>query len=214
MRNKKQRFLDNEKNPILLQQNKDLYEIIKGQWRTLFFKNDNPIVLEIGCGTGKYTTGLAERFKDKNFIGIDIKGSRMWVGSQYALQNKLDNVSFLRTRIEMLENFFVKNEVDEIFITFPDPMPRKSDIKRRLTSPRFLSIYKKILDSRGIIHVKTDSKILFDYTIQTLNEKKILIIKKFEDLYNSEEKTYHKEIQTTYEKRFLSQGMKIKYLCF
>lgn len=214
-RNKLQKFAENEQSNNVIQQGKEIYEQIKGKWRELHFKNDNDIVLELACGRGEYSVGLAEVYPQKNFIGVDIKGSRFWTGSQYALKNNLDNVAFLRTYIQNLENFFAENEVNEIWITFPDPRPKDSDERRRLTNTRFMDIYKKILVPEGKIHFKTDNIGLFEYTLEeVLPQLKIQDLKYTKDLYQSEMLNLHHNIQTRYEKMFSEKGHKINYLKF
>jgi tRNA (guanine-N7-)-methyltransferase len=185
---------------------------IKGTWNNQIFRNDNPIVLELGCGKGEYTTGLARRFPGKNFIGIDIKGSRIWRGAKTALSERLENVSFLRTRIEMIRSFFGKDEVNEIWLTFPDPRLKKK--RKRLTSPRFLNAYGSFLKDRGLIHLKTDSLILYQYTLDVVRHNNLRIIIHSQDLYHSDIESDILGIQTFYERQFLDQGMQIRYLCF
>jgi len=185
---------------------------LKGSWNRLFFKNDNPIVLELGCGKGEYTTGLARRFSKKNFIGIDIKGSRMWKGARTALAEHLDNVAFLRTHIEMIHSFFGENEIEEIWITFPDPQLKKK--RKRLTSPRFLNTYGGFLIKGGLIHLKTDNTILYQYTIDVARFNQLPVMINTRDLYHSGIDSDILGIQTFYERQFLDQGMKITYLCF
>lgn len=194
----------------------ELYGDIKGKWREIQFENSNPIVLEVGCGRGEYTVGMAQLFPEKNFIGSDIKGARLWKGSTMAEEEDLDNVAFLRTFIEQLEDNFAPQEVDEIWITFPDPRPRDRDIKRRLTSPRFLDIYRKILKLGGILHLKTDNQGLFDYTLEVLQERSSQIEELIytNDLYNSELQEHTMGIYTTYEKRYIAEEIPIKYLQF
>ncbi|MCG8339744.1 MAG: tRNA (guanosine(46)-N7)-methyltransferase TrmB [Cytophagales bacterium] len=214
MRKKLQRFYDNAQSRNVIEPDKPIYKAIKGKWRSLQFKNQHPIVVELACGKGAYTVQLAALFPDKNLIGVDIKGARIWVGSRYATANKLENVAFLRTNIEQVDQFFEENEVDELWITFPDPRPRKRDEKRRLTSPLFLNLYRSILRPGGIVHLKTDNAMLFAYTIETLHAQNIKQLVYTEDLYQSNLLENHYGIQTPYEKRFLEQGKKIKYLCF
>src|SRR5688572_33160801 len=139
---------------------------LKGKWNTDHFKNSNPIVLELGCGKGEYSNGLAEKYPNLNFIGVDIKGARIWRGSKTAQEKKLLNVAFLRTQIEFIESCFEKEEVSEIWITFPDPQPNKE--KKRLTHPVFLNRYKNILKQKGVIHLKTDSAELYEFTLETI----------------------------------------------
>jgi tRNA (guanine-N7-)-methyltransferase len=185
---------------------------LKGQWKLTLFNNDHPIVLELGCGKGEYTVGLGSKFDEKNFIGIDIKGSRMWRGAKTALAEKLNNVKFLRTRIEMINSFFSKDEVDEIWITFPDPQLKKK--RKRLTSPRFLMNYSCFLKENGLVHLKTDNDVLYQYTLDLARINGFKIRYETSDLYRSEVHNDILEIKTFYEKQFLSQGMRINYLCF
>jgi tRNA (guanine-N7-)-methyltransferase len=185
---------------------------LKGNWNRVFFKNDNPIVLELGCGKGEYTTGLARRFPKKNFIGIDIKGSRMWKGARTALAEHLDNVAFLRTHIEMIDSFFGEEEIEEIWITFPDPQLKRK--RKRLTSPRFLNTYGGFLKKGGLVHLKTDSAVLYQYTIDLARYNQLTVKTNTRDLYHSGIDSDILGIQTFYERQFLDQGMKITYLCF
>jgi tRNA (guanine-N7-)-methyltransferase len=186
---------------------------IKGRWNQELFKNRNPLVLELGCGKGEYTVGLANNFPDKNFIGIDIKGARMWRGAKTANEQNLPNVAFLRTRIEFINSFFSEDEVDEIWITFPDPQPGGRNSNKRLTSPWFLNSYRLFLKDKGIINLKTDNKELYDFTSKVLNFNKLEIILSTNDLY-SEKTDSILSIRTHYEKIFLDAGLKIYYLSF
>lgn len=188
------------------------YGQLIGKWREEFFENDNPLVLEIGCGRGEYTVGMAKLFPEKNFIGLDIKGARIWKGSTLAEEEELDNVAFLRTFIEHLDENFADDEVDAIWVTFPDPRPRDRDVKRRLTSPRFLDNYEKIVKPGGIIHLKTDNQMLFDYTLEVLQERGAKDLLFTHDLYQSDLQEHTMGIYTTYEKRYLEEGITIKYL--
>lgn len=185
---------------------------MKGNWNQHFFKNQNPIVLELGCGKGEYTTGLAQHFKHKNFIGVDIKGARMWKGAQFAIENNLDNVGFLRTQIEMTDQFFGPGEISEIWLTFPDPQMKKE--RKRLTSTRFIELYRKFLIQDGIIHLKTDSNFQYQYTLEMAKANNFHIINNVDDIYAGTEIDKVLQIKTYYEKQWISRGLKIKYLSF
>ena len=213
-RSKLEKFAAIAERENVVEPGEELYGQLKGQWRQEFFENDNPLVLEIGCGRGEYTVGMARLFPEKNFIGLDIKGARIWKGSTMAQEENLHNVGFLRTFIENLEDNFAEGEVDEIWVTFPDPRPRDRDIKRRLTSPRFLDLYAKILKPGGIVHLKTDNQMLFDYTLEVLNERQPKDLLSTADLYQSDLQEHTMGIYTTYEKRYLEEGITIKYLQF
>lgn len=188
---------------------------LKGKWAD-FFGNDNPITLELGCGKGEYTVGLARRFPDRNFIGIDIKGARMWTGAKQAEALGLKNVAFLRTDIELISNFFTAGEVSEIWITFPDPQMQKP--RKRLTATRMLSLYASILSPSGIINLKTDSPFLYAYTTLLLSHNEIMPISRTDDLHNPENSSMFPaaltEIRTHYEQQWLSRGLTIKYISF
>lgn len=215
-RKKLERFTVNQSSDNVFEPGKENYEKIKGNWHRDFFGNQNPVVLELACGRGEYTVGLARQFPDKNFIGIDIKGDRIWHGSQTAKDENLNNVAFLRTHILFLEKFFAENEVSEIWIVFPDPRPRERDRKRRLTSPRFLAFYQKILTENGLICLKTDNTAFYEYTLEVCRsgdfEIKELVFT--DDLYASPLAAEHFGITTRYEKIWSEKGEKIKYLRF
>lgn len=185
---------------------------MKGRWNELFFENKNPIVLELGCGKGEYTVGLAKLYPEKNFIGIDIKGSRMWSGAKESIDENLTNVAFLRTHIELLDNFFGENEISEIWITFPDPQMNK--VNKRMTSTRFMKMYRQILVQNGIIHLKSDSNFMFTYTSALIEVNDLPILFKTDDLYNSDLVDKVLNIRTYYEQQWLSRGLSIKYLKF
>lgn len=185
---------------------------LKGKWHAGVFENNHPIVLELGCGKGEYTVGLSKKFLHKNFIGIDIKGSRIWRGAKTAIAEKLNHVKFLRTRIEMINSFFSENEVDEIWITFPDPQLKKK--RKRLTAPRFLMSYSRFLKNNGLVHLKTDNDVLYQYTLELVRVNGFKILYETDDLYHSGVCDDILEIKTFYENQFLSQGMRINYLCF
>ncbi len=185
---------------------------LRGQWGKEYFHNDNPIVLELGCGKGEYGVGLAQKFPDKNFIGIDIKGARMWTGARRAEEMGLKNVAFLRTNIELLPHFFGADEVSEIWITFPDPQMKKE--RKRLTSTRFLELYREVLIPNGTIHLKTDSPFLYTYTHLLTGLNKLETIVDTDDLYHSDIVTDILEIRTFYEQQWLDRGLTIKYISF
>ncbi|MCD4772652.1 MAG: tRNA (guanosine(46)-N7)-methyltransferase TrmB [Bacteroidales bacterium] len=187
---------------------------LKGKWKKEYFKNDKPITLELGCGKGEYTLGLARKYPNKNFIGIDIKGARLWRGATTALEERINNIAFIRTRIELIEDYFDEGEVDEIWITFPDPHPKTPRIRKRLTNPRFLEMYRNILAKGSTIHLKTDNQMLFDYTFELLNELNLEIVSHTNDVYNSDIDDDILSIKTFYEKKFLKENISIKYLKF
>lgn len=187
---------------------------VKGKWRYEIFHNENPIILELGCGKGEYTTGLAARFPGNNYAGLDIKGARMWRGAKKAHEGNLPNCAFLRTRIEFITSFFAENEVDEIWITFPDPHNGKRNSNKRLTCPWFLNNYRKIIRNNGIIHLKTDNTELFNYTRSVAERNKLQIISSSEDLYSDKAGDEILSIRTHYENLFLKDGLKINYLSF
>ncbi len=215
MKRKLERFKEIESQSNVIEPSKDIYHYIRGKWNDDFFKNDNPITIELACGRGEYTVGLAKLFPNNNYIGVDIKGERIWKGSFRAREENLGNVAFLRTMILLIENFFEGGEVNEIWITFPDPRPRKRDIKRRLTSPRFLSIYKRLLKPGGYVRLKTDNTGLYEYSLEELqNRKDITDLKFSDDVYNSDLRPECFDIKTRYELAFASKGEKIKYLRF
>jgi len=186
---------------------------LKGIWGKQFFVNDHPIVLELGCGKGEYTVGLARMFPEKNFIGIDIKGARLWKGAREIHTEGLKNAALLRTNIELLPMFFAENEISEIWITFPDPQMKKT--KKRLTSTRFIECYNSFLKPGGLIHLKTDSNFLFNYTSALVKENDFEVKAETDDLYSSPGTADEiLSIKTFYEQQWLSRGMKIKYLRF
>jgi len=187
---------------------------LKGKWSSGFFKNQNELVLELGCGKGEYTTGLASRYPNRNFIGVDIQGARLWRGLKTAEEEQLKNVAFIRVRINLIPYIFGKDEVSEIWITFPDPRARKSDAKKRLTSPEFLEYYKTFLKAGGIIHVKTDNIIFFENTLDVIREGGHELLFSTYDVYDEGFDNELTQIQTFYEKKWLANGTKIKYLKF
>lgn len=191
---------------------------MRGQWHEKFFNNDNPIVLELGCGRGEYTVGLARLFPDKNFIGVDIKGARMWTGATESLNEGMKNVAFLRTHIEFIDRFFAPGEVAEIWLTFSDPQMKK--VTKRLTSTFFLERYRRFLVNDGLVHLKTDSNFLFTYTNYVVDENKLPVLFRTDDLYHTlsvekdEEVQRILGIQTYYEQQWIARGLNIKYLKF
>lgn len=196
---------------------------LKGKWAQDQFKNDNPITLELACGKGEYTTGQAAMYPDRNFIGLDIKGNRMWIGAKYALENGLKNVAFLRTRIDHIDNLFGEKEVAEIWIIFPDPQPQKNRIRKRLTSPIFVERYRKILKEGGIVQLKTDNYPLFEYTQEVIAELGLKTLCESTDVYADLEKGENEflcsrerelRIRTYYEGLWLEEGRKINYIAF
>lgn len=186
-----------------------------GKWRSGHFQNAHPLTLELACGKGEYTVGLARMFPDRNVIGVDVKGARIWKGASRALEAQLPNAAFLRTRIEMLGNFFGAHEVDEIWIVFPDPFPRESKSNRRLTAPPFLSIYRRILRPGGLVHLKTDDRNLYDFTLEVLaSEQDARVIAHNDDIYAGALPVPELEIRTFYEAQHLAAGKTIKYIRF
>lgn len=192
----------------------------KGNWHKEVFKNDHPIVLELGCGKGEYSVGMARKFPMKNFIGCDIKGARMWRGAKTSQEEGIKNVAFFRTRIEFIEGGFAENEVDEIWITFPDPQPKDRQEKKRLTGPMFIERYKKFLKKGGTIHLKTDSEFFFRFTLDEIQKRGYELIEHTFDLYGDAVHNYDQDtkdilsIKTHYEKIFSDKGFKINYLKF
>lgn len=186
----------------------------KGQWNTGFFKNNNPVVLELACGKGEYTVNLARLFPGKNFIGIDYKGNRIWRGAKTALEDDVNNVAFLRIQIETILDYFETGEVDELWITFPDPQPQVSREKKRLTSQRFLDKYKLILKPGGFLNLKTDNDDFHTYTFEKVCETGLKLHIKTEDLYHSEHADEVLSIKTYYEKKYLKENKNINYLKF
>ena len=204
------RFAEISKFENVIENPRDL----KGRWNEKVFGDSNPITLELACGKGEYTLGLAERFPDRNFIGMDRKGERIWVAAKKALQENLENVVFVRTDIEGIAEIFVEDEISEIWIVFPDPHPRPSREFKRLTSPALLDEYKKILVPNGSVHLKTDDRSLYDYTLKTLSRSGFHMIRSLDDLYAEDAEDDILTIKTTYELRHLNAGKTIKYISF
>ncbi|MBK7763809.1 MAG: tRNA (guanosine(46)-N7)-methyltransferase TrmB [Bacteroidetes bacterium] len=188
-------------------------ENIQARW-TEIFGNNHPIILELACGKGEYTVNMAKAFPDKNFIGIDVKGNRMYIGAKKALQEGIKNVAFLRIRIEQIIAYFNANQVAEIWITFPDPFLRESKAKNRLTHHKFLKMYQQILEKNGKMHLKTDSKPLFDFTIEMVEHHQCHIIEKIDDVHKNGEPAFPLSILTFYEKQHLLDHRTIQYICF
>lgn len=216
-KNKLAKFADLETYPHVFQRSSTeikenpVFEM-KGKWNELFFKNNNPIVLELGCGKGEYTVGLAKLFPEKNFIGVDIKGARIWTGAKQAFEEEMSNVAFLRTNIEMINYFFGENEVSEIWLTFPDPQMKKTT--KRLTATNFMRLYQQFVKPDGLIHLKTDSNFMFTYTQEMVKANEYPVNISTSDLYNSNIVDPILGIQTYYEQQWLSRGIDIKYIQF
>lgn len=215
-KNKLAKFVEMERFENVIQvpykklQQENFY--LKEKWATQFFENKNPIILELGCGKGEYTVELAEKNPDKNFIGVDIKGARMYIGAKQALDKNLKNLAFLRTNIEIINQFFGDDEVAEIWLTFPDPQMKKT--RKRLTSTSFLNLYKQFLKTDGIVHLKTDSNFQFTYTSALVHLNEFEILAETDNLYESEIQNETLQIKTFYEKQWLSRGITIKYIAF
>lgn len=217
-KNKFKRFQENLTFKCLVQPDfEDIFHKdhpLKGHWHDDFFGNKNSIVLELGCGRGEYTVELAKESLEKNFIGIDIKGARMWRGAKTATENGMNNAAFVRTRIEFIDSFFGPGEVDEIWVTFPDPQLKKGRAKKRLTSAGFLNMYKGFLSKNGIVRLKTDSLHLHEYTKEVLKCNDIQPLECCADIYGSGFADAALSIKTTYEARYLKEGLPITYISF
>lgn len=215
-KNKLQKFADMASYPHVFEYPYSVADNVpfemKGNWRRDFFGNDHPVVLELGCGRGEYTVGLGKLFPGKNFIGVDIKGARMWGGATETLQEGLKNVAFLRTNIEIIDRFFAKDEIDEIWLTFSDPQMKKAT--KRLTSTYFMNRYRNFLRPGGTIHVKTDSQFMFTYTRLMLEKNHLPVGVVTEDLYHSGLADEILGIRTYYEQQWLDRGLNIKYIRF
>lgn len=210
-KNKLKKFAEMETFPNVFQ---PPYEPMAGHWRERFFHNDHPIVLELGCGRGEYTVGLACKYPEKNFIGVDIKGARMWAGAKQAVEEGIRNAAFLRTNIEFITQFFAPDEVDEIWITFCDPQMKKAT--KRLTSTYFMQRYQQLVKPDGLIHLKTDSPFLYTYTAEMLRLNQYSVLCNTADLYGETEENKlfvdARALQTHYEKQWLDRGLSIKYI--
>lgn len=211
MKNKLERYAYNINSNYVIQEGKDLYNNSKGNWHNIF-NNKNPLVLELACGNGEYTVERSIIDPEKNFIGLDIKGSRIWKGAKELEKYKSKNAFFLRTQIENIIDFFKKDEVEEIIISFPDPRPKKRDIKKRLTNLNFLKLYYEILNKDGRLILKTDDDNLFNFSIDEIKSSKFILNDYTKDLHSSSKFDLYKSVKTKYEKKFLLQGKKIKLL--
>ncbi|GAA4645048.1 tRNA (guanosine(46)-N7)-methyltransferase TrmB [Pontixanthobacter gangjinensis] len=218
-KNKLKRFRENEKFENVIQPSReeltDEQFDLKGNWSRDFFKNDHPIVLELGCGKGEYTVELARQNPDKNFIGVDIKGARFWRGAKTAIEEGLENVAFVRTQIELIEHVFAAGEVSEIWITFPDPQIKYKRTKHRLTNAEFLQRYKNVMKEDGVMHLKTDSEFMHGYTLGLLHGEGHEVMYAHHDIYSNEYSPKEVTgIQTFYEKQYLEKGKPITYIQF
>ncbi len=217
-KNKLFKFAENETFSCLIQPTTEQMlsgsHPLKGNWGRDVFHNDNPIVLELGCGKGEYTIALAQRNPDVNYIGVDIKGARLWKGAKFATLNQMPNVAFLRTRIDFIKSIFAPGEVSEIWITFADPQPKSAN--RRLTSPVFLDRYRTFLKPGGIVNLKTDSQLLHEYTLDVAREQNLEILEANNDIYGSGRVTEDDilNVKTYYEQKFLAEGLPITYMAF
>jgi tRNA (guanine-N7-)-methyltransferase len=218
-KNKLKRFNENETFANVVQPKRD--ELVngefnlKGQWNSSFFKNNNPLILELGCGKGEYTIGLAKKYPSKNFIGIDIKGARFWRGAKTAVEEGIENAAFLRTQIELIEYAFAEKEVDEIWITFPDPQIKYKRTKHRMTNSEFLQRYKKILKPDGVVNLKTDSEFMHGYTLGLLHGAGHEVLYANHNVYKQEGSPQEvTAIQTFYESQYLEKNKAITYIRF
>jgi tRNA (guanine-N7-)-methyltransferase len=215
VKRKQERFRIIEGLENVIEPTKANYNLIKGNWREGHFKNNHPITIELACGRGEYSVALGKLFPERNFIGVDMKGERIWKGSTLAVEQGLSNVAFLRTQILLIENFFAAGEVDEIWLTFPDPRPRKRDVKRRLTSPRFIEMYRRLLKPGGYIRLKTDNTLLYTYTLEELQQRTDILDLQYTDrVYESPLRPECYDIKTRFEEMFAAKGETIKYLRF
>ncbi len=218
-KNKLKRFKENETFENVFQPTREEVVnsnfLLKGKWNTTFFKNDNPIIIELGCGKGEYSVGLAARYPDKNFVGIDIKGARFWRGAKTAFEDGMHNVAFVRTQIELINYIFAEKEVDEIWITFPDPQIKYKRTKHRMTNSDFLKLYKKILKPNGVVNLKTDSEFMHGYTLGLLHGEGHEVLYANHNVYKNEGASAEvTEIQTFYENQYLEINKAITYIRF
>ena len=210
--NKRLRYQNNLDSNLVVEASKDIYKQLAGNWNSLFFANDHPITLELACGKGEYTVGLAEKFPDRNYIGVDLKGDRIWVGSQQAVAKGLRNVGFIRSRIEMLPEVFAPGEIDELWLTFPDPRLKDREEKHRLTNIYYLNLYRSLLHPDGWFRFKTDNTPLFEYALEVLQQLPTRDMEQTRDLYASELMEDHHGLKTKYEAIWTKKGENIKYL--
>lgn len=218
-KNKLKRFKENETFENVFQPTREEVTSgdfpLKGKWSSDFFKNDHPIIVELGCGKGEYSVGLAERYPDKNFIGIDVKGARFWRGAKTAVDSGMNNVAFIRTQIELLDFVFAENEIDEIWITFPDPQIKYKRTKHRMTNSEFLQLYKKVLKKDGVVNLKTDSEFMHGYTLGLLHGEGHEVLYANHNVYKNEgSPEIVTAIQTFYEKQYLEINKAITYIRF
>ncbi|MCP4122079.1 MAG: tRNA (guanosine(46)-N7)-methyltransferase TrmB [Bacteroidetes bacterium] len=209
-RPKLEKFADLKNMPQVMDEDPGM----KGRWKKDFFKNDGEMVLELACGKGDYTLGLAQLFPEKNFVGMDLKGNRIWSAAKVGEQLGLTNIGFVRAQIDHIDDYFDENEIDEIWITFADPYLKPSKWKKRLTSSKFLKLYKPILKSGGLIHLKTDNEVLYEFTLEVIKEQGLELIHNYDDIYAAGVTNLTHNIQTYYEKMHLKNGLTIKYVCF
>lgn len=213
-RKKLERFKQNSESRNVIERGKPYYTTIKGRWHEDYFQNNHPITLELACGRGEFSSAFAEHILERNFIGVDIKGARLWKGSQVAQEKGLQNVAFLRTSIQYLSEFFEPGEFDEIYIVFPDPQPKDIQEQYRLTNERFLRLYKGLIKKGGLFHLKTDNAFLYHYTVGVVEGMGGTIEFRTENFYNSELKDAHFGVKTKYEELFTAKGEIIHYLRF
>ena len=218
-KNKLKRFKENETFENVFQPTREEVTSgefpLKGKWSSEFFKNDHPIIVELGCGKGEYSVGLAERYPEKNFIGIDVKGARFWRGAKTAVDSGMNNVAFIRTQIELLDYVFAENEIDEIWITFPDPQIKYKRTKHRMTNSEFLQLYKKVLKKDGVVNLKTDSEFMHGYTLGLLHGEGHEVLYANHNVYKNEgSPEIVTAIQTFYEKQYLEINKSITYIRF
>jgi tRNA (guanine-N7-)-methyltransferase len=214
---KLERFAENKTFPHFFQPH--YYQLVegfplKGKWCADFFKNENPIVLELGCGKGEFTVGLADRFPEKNYIGMDVKGARMWRGAKTSREKQMENVAFVRGKIQNINYIFAEKEVSEFWITFPDPQPSTTRIRKRLTSPLFLDRYRNIAQDSAVVHLKTDNTMFFEYTLEVIQEQGLELQFHTFDVDKNPGSELVLSIRTFYEEMFRAEGVPIKYLRF